>query len=249
MIYRISGMEFPSVTTIQGIEDKGEGLVHYKLGIILESVKDCVSKNMTWEETIEKSWDHLETVSNKTTGDGNIVHKAVEIFALTGKLPNKNEMTQEAISAFRAFLKWVRQYSPTFLHNELVLYSEEEGIAGTADIIAVVWGKIYIIDLKTSKEVRPEYKTQSIAYKKLYNEMIAKKLLEGDKAEGTAILRLDKYTGEFEWKDYTLKKGYEKEEERLWEAYRTLVKYWYLSKRRRLKNNPYIERMEMKIIS
>lgn len=249
MIYQINGMEFPSVTTIQGIEDKGEGLLNWKIGILLSSLRENLDKGLCWEEMIPAAWEALNQTSEETTSTGNTVHKAIEIYTTTQKLPNKKSMSASEINAFKAFLKWEKDYQPEFIHNEKVIYSERVGVAGTIDSIVRIGNSVFALDYKTSGSIRAEYKTQTIVYKKIWNEMVSEGLVEGPLVYKNGVLRLDKNTGEYEWKDYTLKKGYEKEEERLWEAYQTLVKYYYLSKNRRLKNNPFIERMNIKLIS
>ena len=54
---------------------------------------------------------------------------------------------------------------------EQTVWSDVYGYAGTMDLLAVVNGKLTILDWKTSKALHPEYKLQVAAYAKALLEM------------------------------------------------------------------------------
>jgi hypothetical protein len=70
---------------------------------------------------------------------------------------------------------------------------------------------------------------QIAAYRKAAEEM-------GHKVEGTGILRLDKVTGDPEWKDYS--KDYDRDVT----AFLKLLDFYYHAKTRRLRNNKFVQK-------
>lgn len=71
------------------------------------------------------------------------------------------------------------------------------GYGGQIDLTGNLNGKFYIIDLKTSKQINPNYLLQLSGYRAAYEER------NDRKPDGMAVLRLDKYTGGYEWKEYS----------------------------------------------
>ncbi len=80
------------------------------------------------------------------------------------------------------------------MEAELKMVSEKHQVGGTCDGIFKIGKKIYIYDLKTSKDVYDEMKLQLGIYTRMAEE-IQPKL----KIHGGVILRLDKETGDFHY--------------------------------------------------
>ena len=74
------------------------------------------------------------------------------------------------------------------------------GYAGRFDLIARLSGIVTLVDFKTSKGIYPSYGWQIAAYKHAWNSALTVEPKPSDWVEDTAILRLDKESGEFEYK-------------------------------------------------
>ena len=110
------------------------------------------------------------------------------------------------------------------------IYNADLGIAGTLDAIATLKnGERTLIDFKSSKGFYDGYDMQIYAYRYMAEQ-------KGEVLNGQGILRLDKATGEPEYKAYK-NKNYE----RKLKAFMALVDFYYLIKNRRLKNNKRVE--------
>jgi hypothetical protein len=146
---------------------------------------------------------------------------------MKGEAYDSNRESDERVTnAFLAFLEWEKENIGAYLASELVVINKVHGYGGTIDAVARLKdGKTYVIDFKSSNGFWPEYPLQLAAYRGA---------LESG-ADGMGILRLDKETGQPDWKDYS------DVYERMLEAVQALTDFYYLFKRRRLKNNPFAE--------
>lgn len=96
---------------------------------------------------------------------------------------------------FSAFQDWHCSRGFELIDSERMIWSAKR-YAGTVDLIGYLNGELHLIDLKTSKAVYPDYLLQLAAYRTGYEERT------GDNIDSMGILRLDKATGKFEWKEY-----------------------------------------------
>lgn len=93
---------------------------------------------------------------------GGIVHEAAERGDDLADVPNV------ALSAYEQYRQWVEDYKPNIIVRERRVFDTELGYGGTFDLIAEVAGKVYLIDLKTSRYTYHETRLQLAAY--LYAE-------------------------------------------------------------------------------
>jgi len=104
---------------------------------------------------------------------GTLIHLFVEcdvkgIKADTGDFtPNELEAAK---SAFFKWKKWRTDNKFVLVASELQLASDEFQYGGTIDLLGIINGRLTIADIKTSKSVYEEQKTQVAAYKKLVVE-------------------------------------------------------------------------------
>lgn len=233
MPYELDGIEYPSVTTVLGILDKSGALTYWAAGCavdyIMANLDRLVNPSGPHEaEGIFKNAKSAFTQKSETAKDtGTQVHDAIERYIRTGKSPG-GEICDQAQNGFLAFLEWEGKNHIVWEQSEVTLYSKAYGFAGTADAVAVINGHRYLIDFKTAKGIYDEYRMQLAAYRLAWNES------NFDKIENVAILRLDKETGEPEFKDVT------KDIERKEAAFLKLLDFYYAEKKRRLKNNPRV---------
>ena len=167
--------------------------------------------------------------SSKACSIGSQVHDLIENFVKTGKKP-KGKLQENVKNAWDGFMEWWSDNDIKPIWSEVTLYGDN--FAGTADFLAKVNGKVYLIDFKTSKGIYDEMKVQQCAYRQAYNEALD----EGQEpVENLALLHLDKTTGEPTFKPII------KDVQRMTEFFNCLTQAYYLQKNRRLKNNRFVE--------
>ena len=192
--------------------------------------------NAYWvdEEDLNTARFAYKDVSKKALDVGSEVHAAIEkylleqmVFPDCGSDDVINGLSTKASkNAFGAFLQWMDEHDVKPIALEQKLYGPTW--AGTCDFVGWFDGKVYIIDWKTSapanattgKGIRPEMRYQVAAYRWAYAQSIID-MWEGYDTEinkeiylrefptGCGVLRIDKKTGEPDWKDTT--KTYDKD--------------------------------------
>ncbi len=75
------------------------------------------------------------------------------------------ELTVEEYECLLSFVNWFKESKPKLVANEMVVFSEEFGYAGTIDILYQDKEGMHLADFKTGKEVYPEHMMQISAYK------------------------------------------------------------------------------------
>ena len=229
MAYTKDEIDYPSVTTILGVLDKGDALNYWAAGCAVEYIRahiDIIHENDNHKinDMMSMAKKAFKEVSGEALTVGSIVHDMIEQYIKTGKAPDTDN--DQAQNGFLAFLEWESKNHVRWIQSELDLFHEGLLYAGRTDAIAEVNGHLYLIDFKTSKGFYDDYKKQLAAYREAYNYSF------GYSIENIGCLRLDKDTGECEWKDYT--KGADK----AFDAFTSLLGFYYKDKKRRLNNNP-----------
>lgn len=102
---------------------------------------------------------------------GDVVHGWVERYVKGEPVnPQDDEVRQAPQTAkwmYQRFLNFANgKYEPKFTDSEFTVWSNRYGYAGTADLSAYVKGKHLLIDLKTGRDVYPDYGLQVAAYAK-----------------------------------------------------------------------------------
>ncbi len=178
--YRLpSGIVVPSVTTILGAYPKHPRLLKW---IANQGSHDAGQAKL------------------KAAGDkGTAVHDAI-VHILEEKPLPRTEYSPEEMNCISAFRKWYGQYFPRIEWTERKIYSEIYGYAGTADLLCKIKQAYWLIDHKTSSGIWNSYTLQLTAYAHALHEM-------GQTVSHLGILRLDKKTGEYEWKTFLFSKS------------------------------------------
>lgn len=129
----------------------------------------------------DKGWDESQRLMNAAGDRGTKVHYACtdidlgqQIDVVNGKYLNKTSgllenLSIEEINCIDSYIRFLEKYQPIVLANELTCFSDIS--AGTIDKIFAVPNKldpkqrqIWILDLKTSKQVWDEHKLQISDY-------------------------------------------------------------------------------------
>jgi hypothetical protein len=224
--YDIDGTEYPSVTTVLDCLGKGDGLLYWAVGLAMTYIRQNRGLGLSLDELLDQASRNWMTVKEEAANIGSEIHSLIERYIKEGK---------DAIGAFRpevehgflAFLEWERVHGIKWIKSEMQIVSREFGYAGTLDAICLYEGRAYVIDFKSSKAFNDTMGMQIAAYRNAAAEM-------GHSIEGMGILRLDKLTGEPEWKDYSA--SYAKDRA----AFLKLLDFYYAAKKRRLKNNRFV---------
>lgn len=98
---------------------------------------------------------------------GTKVHKATEVLDKYGEC----EIAEDIALYLKAYVQFVKDYSPEYICIEKAFASQEMRFAGTLDRVAIINGKRIIIDIKTSYQVQKVLaRIQLPGYSILYEE-------------------------------------------------------------------------------
>ncbi len=223
--YPIDGIEYPSVTTILGILGKGDALLGWAVKCALNYIRANMSDETDLESVLHNAAIEWKNARDEAADIGTEIHTLIHKYIKFGK-DAAGVLRPEVENGFLAFLDWEKDHKVQWISTELPVVSRVHGFAGTLDAICLFDGKKYLIDFKSSKGFYDGYDMQLAAYRLGAAEL-------GHQTEGCGILRLDKESGQPEWKDYSDKQD---QAER---AFVALVRFYYLQKNRMLKNNPF----------
>ena len=68
-----------------------------------------------------------------------------------------------------SYVKFLKAHKPEIVLSEKKMFHAELFYAGTVDLVAIVKGKLSILDIKTTTKVAPYAKLQLAAYVRMYN--------------------------------------------------------------------------------
>ncbi|MBI4993915.1 hypothetical protein HZC33_03120 [Candidatus Wolfebacteria bacterium] len=139
--YEIDGTWYPRVTKIVEIKAKP---ALYKFYADLNSFAEG------------------ESIKEKSASEGTLIHEAVEKILL-GQSPEIDPSIAPSIEAFLEFQnKKNIQVDPEYVEKQLVNYDDR--YAGTLDTLALIDGKVGVLDIKTSQAIYRDYNLQTSAY-------------------------------------------------------------------------------------
>jgi len=108
------------------------------------------------------SYAEGEKIMEKAADEGTRVHEAAEAI-LTGKEPVIAPDIAPAVKAFREFIDEKNvQVDPEYVERRVVNHNDR--YAGTVDSVALIDGKLGVLDLKTSAGIFRDYNLQLAAY-------------------------------------------------------------------------------------
>ena len=122
-------------------------------------------------------WDEAQAIKQAAGDKGSKVHHAVgdlidgKTVAMDAAYVNnttgqEEPLTLEEYDCLLAFKAWWETVAPVkVIAREVVLWNDEYGYAGTADLLCGIKDELWLIDLKTSQYVWPEFELQVSAYK------------------------------------------------------------------------------------
>lgn len=108
------------------------------------------------------SFAAAEEMKERSATEGTLVHETIESI-LIGEKPAIPLSIEPSVRAFLEFVVTKNiTVDPTYVEHRLA--SHEHRYAGTLDAIAMIGGKLGILDIKTSQEIYRDYNLQTAAY-------------------------------------------------------------------------------------
>lgn len=128
-----------------------------------------------WKFLANTGWDEAEAIKSTAGGKGSKVHQVCNDLMdgkevhMESKYLNPNteqleELTLDEYQGAMSFVDWYREAKPKILGREMVVFNEQEGYAGTLDILAEFDNALWIIDIKPSQDIWPSHEIQVAAY-------------------------------------------------------------------------------------
>lgn len=133
----------------------------WKIGMAANHANENWEEMSDWhpaERKLAMTAAHQEYTDERSRV-GTLVHETVE--ALIKGTPV--EIPKEIAGYIGQFSKFVMNKRPVWIESEVTVWSRRYGYAGTADAIAEIDGRTWLIDFKTGKGVYPEYGMQLAA--------------------------------------------------------------------------------------
>jgi hypothetical protein len=150
----VTGLEVPSVTTIIGVIAK-PALVGWSAKM---AAQYAVSH---WRELGEvpalrrvEEIRHAHTrMAGEAADTGDAIHEVIDAWAKGNPHPSPPKGVTGYVNSFISFMADKR---PEFIENEVTVWSDKHGYAGTADWIARIGGTVMLGDNKTGRRVYEE---------------------------------------------------------------------------------------------
>ena len=123
-----------------------------------------------------KGWDEAQAIKEAAGDKGSKVHTAISILLagqpvsmdepITNPSTGKPEpLTLEEYAAVMSFTAWHQAVKPALVAQDIVVWHDTEGYAGTVDAVFTIKGELWVVDFKTSKAVYPGHRMQVSAYR------------------------------------------------------------------------------------
>jgi hypothetical protein len=163
--YHWGAEPFVSVTTVISDGVPKPGLQRWFLKNIAkaaatERVRLAAMSAMEVEKFLMASSSPASTGTSASLGSK--VHAKAEIISRGGAT---GEIPEDELPFVENFIRFVSDFSPTYVEAESSVYSRKYGYAGTLDAIVSINGRTHVLDIKTGKSIWPEVALQLAAYK------------------------------------------------------------------------------------
>ena len=154
--YWIDGKPYPSVTKILQCIDKPALRWWFGKEVYLAMVKD---PTLAQQEALSAPYK----TSDKAKSRGTTVHSIIEAYKKTGKVIDS--VPEELRGYAEAFYTWADDNKLEVIESEKTIVNEEHKFAGTLDLLVKLnGGDIFILDIKTGKDIYLEAHLQLSAY-------------------------------------------------------------------------------------
>lgn len=172
-----------TVTTILSVIDKPALRYWYGQQVYLAVVKDP-----TLDEKSALAAPYQ--ASEKAKDRGLTVHSIVEAYKHEQE-PDITQIPFQYRGYAKAFYRWADDTDMVVMDQERTVFNRKEKYAGTLDLLCNIKNKIYVVDVKTGKDIYPEAFIQTSAYREAL-------ISNGQKVDGIAVVLL-KEDGEYKF--------------------------------------------------
>jgi hypothetical protein len=195
----------PSVTTINGVLDKSGPLMYWAINQTVNYIRGALQTDgqyldgysATYLDTVLEGSKRAAREKKQQAADiGTLAHNWLEAYFLWragngGELPPEPD-NEQAVNCIQAALSWLEKHKVEIISVEQRIYSRKYKFSGTSDMFAFVDGKKTCLDWKSSKGLYPEFRFQTAAYVKAYEEEHPT-----ERIQQRILVQLGKETGEF----------------------------------------------------
>lgn len=157
-----------SVSRICGIVDKSDALLIWA-GRLCSDYLLSLPVNRRTDDEVKIAVNKHREKKEEAANIGTLAHARAEEFIKKGDISLPDD--PQVANAVSGFLEWTSQHDIKWLASERFVYSNIYNYVWICDAIAVVDGKKYLVDFKTSNRIRKlEYGMQTSAYVYAYEE-------------------------------------------------------------------------------
>ncbi|MBU2060469.1 MAG: hypothetical protein KKH44_01300 [Bacteroidetes bacterium] len=248
--YEINDNGYISVTTVISQADDKSGLMQWAVDTAIEYIIDNSYKQLANDgtdntvytldqEILNLSRTYYKDISNEAKTTGTAVHDIIEQHIKSKIAKSKKKVNLRGFSdiekgCYNAFLKWETDNKVEYIESEKVVHHDSLCYAGTLDILCKLNGKLTYIDIKTSKAFYNDSMGMQLAaykYADCHMTNYCDDMMSEKENANIGILRLDKETLKYEYKDYS------KDFEKYISSFIYLLNFYYKIKNRRIKND------------
>jgi len=170
--------KIPSVTRITSVLDKSGPLVNWAINNTLEVCKGAIASGTEYAESyLDAVWQSAkgesQRLKSEAAGRGTSIHRLIE-GSLATSLPISEETPE--INGIRT---WLQSGLGSIIAVERRVYSRRYRYSGTFDLLAEYRNALVLMDWKTGKSIYPEFRLQTAAYVKAYEEEFPSQKIEG----------------------------------------------------------------------
>jgi hypothetical protein len=165
----------------------------------ITSVLDYFAAPKLVEWKVKLGSKESNKISKVAKATGTRVDGLIKTHITTGKVKMSVNDSQSVVNCYRGYLQWQKDWQPKIECVDKTLFWEELGVAGTLDLLHTTDG---VIDVKCSESIRKNYWLQVAMYTKMLE------ILEGKKYSKLSVLRLDKLTGDYQFKSIPFNESY-----------------------------------------
>ena len=148
-------------------------------GVIVPGVTTIIGGQLGWNKGALVGWARKQALAghdpdkirDEAADSGTCTHHLVECH-IKGEEPELGDFTKNQIdkaqTGFLAFLDWEKGNGLEYQAIEMPVVHQEYRYGGTVDMIAWKGDSLWLLDLKTSKNIWPEHRIQVAAYSRAY---------------------------------------------------------------------------------
>lgn len=175
-IHYLDGKRLIGTTTVLGVVAKPQ-LIPWAVGMAIEHIKLHGIRGEKYYTVSDKVLDEAKVAHTKNkeraAEAGTDVHAQIEAL-VKNAIANGgylNHITVSGNKQVNNFVDWAKSKNVKFLESEKNIYSRKMWIGGICDLVGEIQGKVYVMDIKTSKFIYDTYWWQLAAYQLCLQEM------------------------------------------------------------------------------